>query len=107
MEEFKHLNPKKLEYCLKGYKAKMEMVDREMWMWFGNYALSAVYVAVERNIAGKKARSEYIKGPILSKKQKAEKEYFTEKDIEMAVITEERYMAKARNAGLPETVIKF
>lgn len=41
------------------------MRDEEMWMWCGNYMLSAVTVAVEHNLAGKKAKSEYIKEPLL------------------------------------------
>ena len=42
MEEFKHLNPKKLEYCLKGYKLKKKMEDEIAWAQWGNYVDRAV-----------------------------------------------------------------
>ena len=37
-----------------------------MHAWFGNYGVSAVSVAVEHCLAGRKARSTYIEKPILS-----------------------------------------
>ena len=38
-----------------------------MWMWFGNYGISALIVAIDRCFGGKKSKAEYIKEPILSK----------------------------------------
>lgn len=64
VEEFKHMTPYKLECCLKGHNLKREMRDEEMWLWWGHYGLSAVSVAVEHCLAGKKARSKYIEKPI-------------------------------------------
>lgn len=40
------------------------MVDEEMWM-MGMYVQNAVSVAVEHNLAGRKARSKYIDKPLL------------------------------------------
>ena len=37
-----------------------------MWMWFGNYGISALIVAIDRCFGGKKSKAEYIKEPILS-----------------------------------------
>lgn len=50
----------------------------------GMYALSAVSVAVEHCLAGKKAKSQYIEHPFLSKMKEDEKEEMSEeKRIEM------------------------
>ena len=38
-----------------------------MWMWFGNYGISALIVAIGKCFGGKKSKVEYIKEPILSK----------------------------------------
>lgn len=40
-----------------------------MHMWFGTYGLSAVLVAVEHCLAGRKAKSKYIEKPVLSEIQ--------------------------------------
>lgn len=40
-----------------------------MHMWFGTYGLSAVSVAVEHCLAGRKAKSKYIDKPVLSEIQ--------------------------------------
>lgn len=107
MEEFKHLTPKKLEYCLKGFCIEQKRKDEEMWR-MGLYVQSAVSTAVERNLAGKKAKSEYIKEPLLSKSFENEgltEKEVQEKEIKKAILTEQRYMAMAINKGLPETII--
>lgn len=105
--DFWDMSPRTIKLISEGYKRRIQRIDNLIWTWFGNYGLSSVFVAVEHNLAGKKARSEYIKEPILSKQIKEEKDYFTDKDIEMAIMTEKMYMARAINAGLPETIVKF
>lgn len=40
-----------------------------MHMWFGTYGLSAVSVAVEHCLVGRKAKSKYIDKPVLSEIQ--------------------------------------
>ena len=40
-----------------------------MHMWFGTYGLSAVSVAVEHCLAGRKAKSKYIEKPVLAEIQ--------------------------------------
>lgn len=103
-ETFWHLTPKKLKAFYKAYEIKEKNEDRKMW-YMGQYVLSAVSVAVEHNLAGKNAKSKYIQEPFLSKGELKEKEV-TDKDIQMAILTEQRYMAMAVNKGLPETIIK-
>jgi hypothetical protein len=45
-------------------------IDYMMHMWFGTYGLSAVSVAVEHCLAGRKAKSKYIEKPVLPEMQK-------------------------------------
>lgn len=64
-ETFWHLVPNELRAFNKSYKQRQKIKDEEMWI-MGQYVLSAVSVAVEHNLAGKKAKSKYIEKPILS-----------------------------------------
>lgn len=59
------------------------MRDEEMWLWWGNYGLSAVSTAVEHNLHGRKAKSKYISEPIMKKaveNQIQEKKLLTEEE---------------------------
>jgi hypothetical protein len=58
------MTPAQLGYCIKGYNLKRQRQDIDMWSWWGNYGISAVIYAVEHCLAGKKAKSEYLKEPI-------------------------------------------
>lgn len=83
-------------------------MDNLMWTWFGNYALSAVTVAVEHNLAGKKAKSQYIKEPILSKaitESEMTEEQKYKRELRKALAAEEHWMAVGKIKGLPETVV--
>ena len=64
-ETFWHLVPNELSAFYKSYKQRQKIKDEEMWM-MGQYVMSAVSVAVEHCLAGKKAHSKYIEKPILS-----------------------------------------
>lgn len=100
--------PADLEPYEKAHKLQMIEQDSQMHK-MGIYVLSAVSTAIERNFAGKKAKSEYIKEPLLSKSFENDgltEEEIQEKEIKKAILTEQRYMARAINKGLPETIIK-
>lgn len=45
-----------------------KMRDEEMWIWWGNYGISAIRYSVEHCLAGRKARSKYIDKPIMQEK---------------------------------------
>lgn len=79
MQEFKHLTPKKLGYCLKGYGISQKRKDEEMWR-MGLYVQSAVSTAIEHNLAGKKAKSKYVERPLLENTAIKDKE-MTENEI--------------------------
>lgn len=100
--------PKELEPFEKAYKLKLQQQDRQAYI-FGMYAMSAVSTAIEHNFAGKKAKSKYMKEPLLSKffeNDGLTKEQIQEKEIRKAILVEEQYIAIAINKELPETIIK-
>lgn len=97
--------PADLKPYADAYNLEKKQKDNDMWTWFGTYGLSAVSVAVDHCLAGRKARSKYIEKPIIEQQSINGKE-ITEKDIKKAIITEQMYMAAAERKGLPETIIK-
>lgn len=64
--EFWHMNPRIINLLAKGRKEKLKEIDYMNWL-SNQYTLSAVLVAVEHNLAGRKAKSKYIKEPIMSR----------------------------------------
>ena len=58
--------PKELEPFDKAHKKKIEEQDVLQHLWWGNYGISALIVAIDRCFSGKKSKAEYIKEPILS-----------------------------------------
>lgn len=100
--------PADLEPYAKAHRLQLQEQDNQLYM-MGIYALSAVSVAIERNLAGKKAKSEYIKEPVLSKIFENEgltEEQIQERKIKKAILTEQKYIALAAIKGLPKTIIK-
>lgn len=79
-------------------------------MWRnGQYTLSAVLVAVEHCLAGKKAKSEYIKEPILknvSENIELTQDEIDNREIQRMIMAEEQWIKNDKKRGLPETVIK-
>lgn len=64
--EFWKMNPRIIKVIAKGYKEKIKEKDYLAWL-SNQYTLSAVSVAVEHCLAGRKARSKYIEKPIMQK----------------------------------------
>ena len=71
--------PKELEPYDKAHKIKMAKHDNLQHMWWGNYGISALIVAIDKCFS-KKPKAEYIKEPILSKK--IENDGFTQEEIQ-------------------------
>lgn len=61
--------PADLEPYAKAYKLEQDNMDALMWIWWGNYGFSATLTAVERCLAGKKSKTEYIGKPISQRAQ--------------------------------------
>lgn len=100
--------PADLEPYGKAYKLQTQQQDSQMHM-MGMYVMSAVSTAIERNFAGKRAKSEYIKEPLLSKifeNDGLTEEEIQEKEIRKAILVEQQYITMAEIKGLPETIIK-
>lgn len=100
--------PADLEPYAKAHRLQLQEQDNQLYM-MGIYTLSAVSVAIERNLAGKKAKSEYIKEPVLSKIFENEgltEEQIQERKIKKAILTEQKYIVLAAIKGLPKTIIK-
>lgn len=103
MDEFKHMNPVKLEYCIKGYRLRQKMRDEEMWAWCGSYIMSAVSVSIDRNLRGDKAQSEYAKMPIMQMEEKKEKRGTKESNEVIATFEMKLRAKRLKELGLPES----
>lgn len=100
--------PKELEAYDTAHKKQLEEQDYLQHLWWGSYGLSAVSVAVERCLAGKKSKQKYIERPVLVKV--IEESFMTEEEkeqraLEKALLIEEQWINVGKNKGLPETII--
>lgn len=94
--------PKELEPYDIAHKKQLEEQDLLQHLWWGSYGLSAVSVAVEHCLAGKKAKSKYIEKPTLFKEEVAENGY-KESQEEVAVFEMKQRIEALRQQGLPES----
>lgn len=100
--------PKELEPYDKAHKIKIAEQDNLQHMWWGNYGVSALIVAIDRCFGGKKSNAEYIKDPILSKAFENDgltEEEIQEKELRKALLAEEQWIIAGKQKGLPETII--
>ena len=100
--------PKELEPYDKAHKIKIAEQDNLQHMWWGNYGVSALIVAIDRCFCGKKSKAEYIKDPILSKAFENDGltgEEIQEKELRKALLAEEQWIIAGKQKGLPETII--
>lgn len=92
-----HSTPKILKEYDIAYDLQRKRRDEEMW-FMGQYVYSAVSTAIEHNLAGRKAKSEYFKKPVM---QMAEEEKFkkmnTRKEY-VGMTTEEQEQAELEKA---------
>lgn len=66
--------PSDLEPYARAHELELQENDRMMHAMCGNYILSAVSVAIEHCLAGRKAKSKYINKPILEHMKEQRKE---------------------------------
>lgn len=69
-EQFMDSCPKELEPYVKAHNNKIMEEDYLQHLWWGNYGISALIVAIDRCIHGKKAKAKYIDKPILQEIEK-------------------------------------
>lgn len=72
--------PADMEPYIRAHKEEMKEQDYLAWMQ-GQYILSAVSVAVEHCLAGRKAKSKYLKKPLMQEIEEKNKP-MTEKEIQ-------------------------
>ncbi len=99
--EFWTMNPRIIKLLIKGHEEKIKEQDYLAWM-FNQYTLSAVSVAVEHCLAGIKARSEYIKSPILQETRQENNNY-KESNEDVAVYEMKIRTNALRKQGFPES----
>lgn len=77
--------------------------------WLSNqYTMSAVIVAIDKALNGKKAKAEYVKEPVLSKfleESELTEEEREKREMEKELLAMEKWIANDRARGLPETKI--
>ena len=91
--DFWGMNPHIIKFYLEQYKNKRNEEDLKQWQ-LGQYICAAISCI--------SPKGKYPKEPMF---QIGEEKEITEKDIQMAILTEQKYMAMAKNKGAPETVI--
>lgn len=107
-EQFMDSCPKELEPYDKAHKNKIIEQDYLQHMWWGNYGISALIVAINRCFGGKDSNAEYIKEPILSKafeNDNLTEEEIQEKELRKALLAEEQWIIAGKQKGLQETII--
>lgn len=67
------MNPHIIKLLLKGHEEKIKEQDYMAWI-SNQYTLSAVSVAVEHCLAGRKAKSKYIEKPIMQEIEEKQQE---------------------------------
>lgn len=92
--------PKELEPFVEAEKLRLKRQDEDMWV-MGIYVQSAVSVAVEHCLAGRKAKSRYFDKPI---SRNMEKNNNTGQE-EVAVFEMKQRIKMLKNQGLPESPI--
>ncbi|MCD7724288.1 MAG: hypothetical protein LUI12_01825 [Clostridiales bacterium] len=74
------MTKRSMDAHIEGNRLQEKKKDEDNWI-FGMYVLSAVSVAVEHNLAGKKAKSKYIEKPIMQQMEELKaKENLTEEE---------------------------
>lgn len=103
-QEFWGMNPHIIKLLAKGHEEKIKEQDYLAWL-FNQYTLSAVSVAVEHNLAGHKAKSEYVEIPFLQDVSEKTENGHTESQEEVAVFEMQQRINQLRKQGLPESPV--
>lgn len=102
-EDIDNSCPTDLKPYEKACVLEQKQKDAQMWLWWGNYGLDAIRVAVERCFAGQKAKAEYPKKPLLSEDTLNESNTNKESNEEVAVYEMKQRINLLRQSGLPES----
>lgn len=94
--------PADLQPYASAYMLERKYRDMEAWMQWGAYGLSAVATAIEHNLAGKKAKSKYVKHPVIGKDLDGSNRN-VESDEECAVYEMKQRIRSLEMSGLPQS----
>ena len=100
--------PADLEVYAKVHRMEQKEADSTAWLFCGNYILSALTVAIEHCLAGNKAKSEYIKEPVLKKIEEYEglsQEEIDRRELQKILLAEKQWQMAGEVSKLPPTVI--
>lgn len=109
-EIFWDSNPKELKPYITAHKyRKMEQDEQQFYLM--HYMSNAMIYAIDHCLSGRKAKSELIKEPILSKllederlNEMSEEERYNY-EVQKAIANEEAWITASRMKGLPETIV--
>ncbi|MCI8428205.1 MAG: hypothetical protein HFJ03_11870 [Lachnospira sp.] len=101
-DEFWHMNPHIINLMLKGHQEKVKQQDYFAWL-YNQYTMSAVSVAVEHCLAGKKAKSKYIRKPIMQEIYDDTQQQYSESKEECAVFEMKQRIKLLKEQNLPES----
>lgn len=65
IDDIDNSSPADLKPYADAYYLERKTKDADAWSWCGNYVMSAVVVAVDHVLNGRKAESQYISEPVL------------------------------------------
>lgn len=95
--------PKELEPYDRAYKMKLIEQDRLQHMWWGNYGVSALIVAID-TCFNKNSKAEFVKEPLLSDVSENKTSY-KESNEEIAVFEMKQRIKLLEKQGLPQSPI--
>lgn len=101
--------PADLEPYAQAHKMEQKENDSMAWLYCGNYVLSAISVALEHCLAGSKAKSEYIKGPILMKLGEYDgltQAEIDERELRKMLLAEKQWQMAGDRSHLPRTIME-
>lgn len=101
--DFWRMNPRIIKAISKGYEQKIKQQDYLAWL-FNQYTLSAVSVAVEHCLSGRKAKSKYIDKPIMQEIEQEKTENKGNMET-LAVFEMKKRTHILEMQGLPESPI--
>ncbi len=96
------MNPHIINLMLKGHQEQVKQQDYFAWL-YNQYTMSAVSVAVEHCLAGKKARSKYIRRPIMQEIYDDAQQQYSESKEECAVFEMKQRIKLLKEQNLPES----
>lgn len=101
--------PADLEPYAQAHKMELKENDSMAWLYCGNYVLSAITVALEHCLAGSKAKSEYLKEPVLTRLGEYDgltQAEIDERELRKMLHAEKQWQLAGNRSHLPKTELR-